>query len=88
MSFLVVNGQVTTKTTARPTTYYPSVSLNCDFEKDFCGYANYINDQSFYWQRNKGSALIDINGPLPDHTTQSLNGHYIYVQVKFILIVT
>lgn len=60
---------------------YPNKPLSCDFEKDYCTWLNQTGSGSFMWQRSKGIDLADINGPLADHTTQSSNGHYIYLKV-------
>lgn len=73
---------ITTSTVRTTTVTYPSVSLNCDFEKDFCAWSDYDDSFTFKWNRNKGNTLTDLTGPLNDHTTQSLSGSYAYIQVK------
>ncbi len=81
LSLRKLNAQ--TSTTIRTTTIsYPVVSLDCNFEKDFCNWANYTGNDVFTWQRNKGSTLSDLTGPLTDHTLQTIEGHYIYVEVN------
>ena len=78
------NAQIST--TIRTTTItYPTVSLDCNFEKDFCNWANYSSNDVFTWQRNKGSTLSDLTGPLTDHTLQTIEGHYIYIEVTEII---
>ncbi|CAF1067818.1 unnamed protein product, partial [Brachionus calyciflorus] len=78
--FEVSCDKTSSKTISTSTITYPNISLNCDFEKDFCNWNNYTFSNSFFWKRSKANELLDINGPLPDHTLQSLDGHYVYIQ--------
>ena len=74
----------TTTTTTRTTTFaYPTLPLGCDFELDFCNWTHYSDNDPFKWKRNKGPTLSDLTGPLTDHTTQSLDGTYAFIQVFF-----
>ena len=60
---------------------YPFQPINCNFEKDYCNWVNDTNAE-FSWIRNKGPTLSDLTGPLVDVTTQTVNGHYIYIETS------
>jgi hypothetical protein len=66
-------------TTPQPITY-PITPLDCDFENGLCSWQN-DPFATFSWRRNKGATISDNTGPLFDHTTQSINGHYIFADV-------
>lgn len=58
---------------------YCPTSRTCDFEQ---GYCNWVNDTTgdFYWLRKKGKTETGATGPSIDHTTQSSNGYYIFME--------
>ncbi|CAF0808194.1 unnamed protein product, partial [Brachionus calyciflorus] len=61
---------------------YPPLPINCDFEKDFCSWKNDSNSD-FTWLRSKGETLTSLTGPLADHTLQTLNGYYVYIETSY-----
>ena len=69
-------------TTTAITTVFPHLELDCDFENDLC---SWTNDEKAKqpWLRNKGFTLSEGTGPLLDHTLQSIDGHYIYLETSY-----
>ncbi|KAJ8299824.1 hypothetical protein KUTeg_023884 [Tegillarca granosa] len=51
----------------------------CDFEVDVCGYSNTRNGDNFDWLRSAGSTLTANTGPSVDHTTNTDQGFYMYI---------
>jgi thiamine pyrophosphokinase len=75
----------TTTTTAGMTTTepsYPVSALDCNF--DAMTTCNWINDTTadFQWTLNQDETLSGGTGPSVDHTTNSNNGHYIYIEAS------
>ena len=55
---------------------------NCDFESGICGYLNTrVNDQ-FDWLSSSGGTLSPNSGPSVDHTTNSDQGFYMYIEAS------
>ncbi|XP_076347182.1 MAM and LDL-receptor class A domain-containing protein 1-like [Tachypleus tridentatus] len=50
----------------------------CDFEKDTCGWIQDSTFSSLDWIRRTGLDQNFGSGPLVDHTTFSIQGHYMY----------
>ena len=58
----------------------PLSTLFCDFENyNICGYTNDVN-ADFNWRRNKKDTLTNGTGPSFDHTYQTNEGHYMYIE--------
>ncbi|KAH9500040.1 hypothetical protein Btru_076223 [Bulinus truncatus] len=55
------------------------VSQGCDFEVDLCGWSDDLTDQ-FDWSRNKGETPTANTGPMFDHTTNSSEGYYLFIE--------
>ncbi|KAH9500038.1 hypothetical protein Btru_076221 [Bulinus truncatus] len=55
------------------------VSQGCDFEVDLCGWSDDLTDQ-FDWSRNKGDTPTANTGPMFDHTTNSSEGYYLFIE--------
>ncbi|OWA52025.1 MAM and LDL-receptor class A domain-containing protein 2 [Hypsibius exemplaris] len=54
--------------------------LTCDFENGMCGWDNEESMDDFNWIIVKGdTSLSDSAGPSVDHTTNTANGHYVYI---------
>ncbi|XP_033638977.1 MAM and LDL-receptor class A domain-containing protein 1-like [Asterias rubens] len=68
-------------TTPGPPTHAPSV-YDCDFEQDLCKWAQITNNDNFDWTRDKGGTSSSDTGPSKDHTTNSENGYYIYIEAS------
>lgn len=73
---------LTTRPPGFETMTYPRLPLNCDFEKDFCSWTN-DTETDFTWLRGKSGTLTSLTGPLTDHTLQTLNGHYVYIETSY-----
>ena len=52
----------------------------CDFEESACGWKDYSNDK-FGWTRRQAPSL-NTQGPQIDHTTSSINGHFLITQIN------
>jgi hypothetical protein len=63
-----------------PPTVAPELCAKCDFDKDTCGFIHEDNDD-FDWVRRSGSAGFR-SGPSSDHTTNSPNGFYFYIETS------
>ncbi|XP_035827621.1 MAM and LDL-receptor class A domain-containing protein 1-like [Aplysia californica] len=53
----------------------------CDFEDDWCGYVQEKND-NFDWTRYRSSTSSVGTGPAGDHTLDSGNGYYVYIEAS------
>ncbi|UJR31098.1 hypothetical protein I4U23_018606, partial [Adineta vaga] len=59
-----------------------SPPINCDFEgPDLCSWVQ-MKDNTFDWLLQSGSTDSFGTGPLVDHTTNSAQGHYIYIETS------
>jgi len=76
------NCPIITTTTFTTTISYPPSSLDCNF--DMYNMCSWINDTSanFNWTINKGETVSFLTGPSADHTTESVNGHYIFIEAS------
>ncbi|EDO47788.1 predicted protein [Nematostella vectensis] len=54
----------------------------CNFEKDQCNWVNTQVGDTYDWVRNKGPTPSTGTGPTVDHTTNSVNGYYMYTEVS------
>lgn len=76
---------VTTQNPLLTTTVrYPTLPLNCDFENGYCTWTN-DTEAEFSWQINRGSTLSDETGPILDHTTDTAKGHYLFIEVIYLI---
>ncbi|PIK60268.1 putative MAM and LDL-receptor class A domain-containing protein 1 isoform X2 [Apostichopus japonicus] len=53
----------------------------CDFQNGLCDWTQ-LNDDDFDWRRNKGGTGTDNTGPDYDHTTGTVDGYYIYIEIS------
>ncbi|XP_033751987.1 MAM and LDL-receptor class A domain-containing protein 1-like [Pecten maximus] len=54
---------------------------NCGFEKGFCTWTNMKNDD-FDWLIGKGSTNTQFTGPTNDHTENTAQGHYAFIEAS------
>ncbi len=54
----------------------------CDFETDMCQYQHDVSG-NFRWLRNKGKTASDDTGPQADHTYQTPEGYYMYIETSY-----
>ena len=60
---------------------FRSLAAKCDFENNRCGWKEASGDSDqFDWLRRKGSTPSIGTGPTIDHTTNSTNGYYLYIE--------
>ncbi|XP_071104753.1 MAM and LDL-receptor class A domain-containing protein 1-like [Haliotis cracherodii] len=52
---------------------------SCDFETGLCAFTN-IQGDDFDWTRAKGATQSYYTGPSTDHTTNSVNGYYMFIE--------
>lgn len=56
---------------------------SCNFEDDYCGFHNTREGDDFDWERGKGRIYFST-GPGVDHTTQTTQGYYIFINPQSI----
>ncbi|XP_041467526.1 MAM and LDL-receptor class A domain-containing protein 1-like [Lytechinus variegatus] len=54
----------------------------CDFENGMCAWQNIPGDD-FDWLRNQGSTTDSGTGPNVDHTTNTVDGFYVYTESSY-----
>ncbi|XP_035827622.1 MAM and LDL-receptor class A domain-containing protein 1-like [Aplysia californica] len=81
-AILPANAAPSAQPSQRPTqvTGTPTGAINCDFEKDFCGWVSDTAAQ-IQWSRNVGSTSSIGTGPSGDHTKSGAGG-YIYMEAS------
>ncbi|XP_039254872.2 MAM and LDL-receptor class A domain-containing protein 1-like [Styela clava] len=57
-------------------------SINCDFEKNTCGWTQMSGDQ-FNWLPNRGKTQTRNTGPTHDHTLRNSSGRYLYIETSW-----
>lgn len=77
------DADLTTQMPGLATATYPNLPINCNFDANFCSWEN-DPDADFKWERNKGATFSSLTGPLTDHTSGTVNGYYVYIEVIFI----
>ncbi|XP_035827615.1 MAM and LDL-receptor class A domain-containing protein 1 [Aplysia californica] len=53
----------------------------CNFERDLCSWIN-VPSADFDWQKLSGATGSYSTGPTTDHTTQTVSGHYLYLEAS------
>ncbi|ESO97870.1 hypothetical protein LOTGIDRAFT_152977 [Lottia gigantea] len=71
--------KVTTPRPVTQTTFKPTVSVNCNFDHDLCGWSQDKTDQ-FDWVRHSGKTGTFGTGPSGDHTNGK--GYYVYIETS------
>ncbi|EDV27491.1 uncharacterized protein TRIADDRAFT_53234 [Trichoplax adhaerens] len=56
-------------------------NLKCNFESGYCGWTN-VGFDNFDWTRRSGSTYSINTGPDYDHTLQTPNGYYAYMEAS------
>ena len=54
----------------------PPIQVDCDFESDYCSWAQNTNADQADWERTKDGVWYENTGPGYDHTTSE--GYYVY----------
>lgn len=54
----------------------------CDFEEDMCNYAHDVTGD-FKWTRSRGKTASFDTGPAFDHTYQTDEGYYMYIETSY-----
>lgn len=62
--------------------YLFSFQGNCDFERGTCTWRNTRKEDDFDWLQGKGNTLSGQTGPSTDHTTNSANGTYMFIEAS------
>ena len=55
---------------------------DCDFETGFCSWSN-VNNDDFDWLLHKGETPSWDTGPTVDHTLNTANGTYVYIETSY-----
>ena len=55
---------------------------NCDFERGTCTWRNTRKEDDFDWLQGKGNTYSSTTGPSTDHTTDSVNGTYMFIEAS------
>lgn len=73
----------------------PTINFFCDFERDFCGFVQVVRNDiqgttdiawgidEFDWTRQSGSTPSEGTGPDVDHTLNSNQGNFVFVEASF-----